>query len=452
MDFNKIYRYLGIRLGVLLLSLFFLCFLIVTKGFFLSIVVLLGLSVIQVFSLAKKISASYAETRDFLERIKTGERIYKYQLSEKEGLKGMHFELFNDIIDKIEETKKANEEEYQYLKNIVQHIGIGILTLNESGDVQICNRAAKTLLQCDEINNREDITAISPELADIIQELKTGGRGLIKLEGGEESPYVSVFVIELMRKNKTFKLVSLQNIKSELDEKEMEAWQNLVRVLTHEIRNSVTPIASLSTTAEESMEGIMDWVNSQESVAVASDLDDVQLSLKTIGKRSKGLIRFVNDFRSLTHTPQPKLQEVSPLTIFEQINLLLKKEISKNNVSLKIEHEEGMLVNVDPELLSQVLINLVKNAIEAVDENKNEKIIVLKSYFNEKSRPCIAVQDNGKGIEKDALNSIFIPFFTTKKTGSGIGLSLSREILRKHGGTISVKSELTIGTEFVLKF
>jgi two-component system, NtrC family, nitrogen regulation sensor histidine kinase NtrY len=453
MDFNNLYRYLGVRLGILSLTLFFLGHLIADRGLFPVILIVIGLAVLQAISLIRNISASYAESRDFLERLKKGERIYKYKIEEREGLKGMHFQLYNDIIDKVEETKKANEEEFQYLKNIVQHIGIGILTLDQSGEIQICNRAAKSLLQAEEMSSLDDLKAISPELADIILELRTGGRGLIKLEGGEESPYLSVFVIELMRKGKLFKLVSIQNIKSELDEKEMEAWQNLVRVLTHEIRNSVTPIASLSTTADEMLVLISDWVQQNpEAAAIRSDLDDVQLSLKTISKRSKGLIHFVNDFRSLTHTPQPKLQQVQPEALFEQICLLMKKEIEKHNVIVQVEHQEGLTFTADPELISQVLINLIKNAIEAFDEQQEKKIIALKSFLNEKNRYCIQISDNGKGIEKDALNSIFIPFFTTKKTGSGIGLSLSREILRKHGGSISVKSELNAGTEFTLKF
>lgn len=444
---------MGVRIGLMVITSFLLSYLIISSGWFFTIAIMLALLILQFISLVKKVAASYKETTDFLERVKAGDKIFKYPLQEQEGLNGMHFPLFNEIINNIEQTKKANEEEYQYLKNIVQHIGIGILTLDENDSIQICNRAAKSLLQAEEITQLKDIEQISPELADIIKELKTGGRALIKLEVADDSPYLSVFVIELMRKGRKFKLVSIQNIKSELDEKEMEAWQNLVRVLTHEIRNSITPIASLSATTQQSILSIKnDTSFAPCNASVKEDLDDVHHSLKTIEKRSKGLIRFVNDFRSLTHTPQPKIQEVFILQLFEQIKILLHKEIENKKVDLSFRIEGTDRIHVDGELISQVLINLVKNAIEAFDDNQEKKSIVLFSHVDEQNKVNISVKDNGKGIEKEAMKKIFIPFFTTKKSGSGIGLSLSREILRKHGGSISVKSELNIGTEFVLKF
>ena len=183
-----------------------------------------------------------------------------------------------------------------------------------------------------------------------------------------------------------------------------------------------------------------------------NDLEDLHLAVQTIKKRSAGLIRFVQDFRNLTHIPKPKLAILTVKEMMDEILVLLKTEIKKESITISSTVEPANLtINADKELIEQVLINLLKNAIQSFDEHTN-KLIEINGYINDKNRPVIAVKDNGSGIDEEALLKIFIPFFTTKKSGSGIGLSLSRQIMRQHQGVLAVKSKIDEGTEFELRF
>ena len=247
-----------------------------------------------------------------------------------------------------------------------------------------------------------------------------------------------------------------------LEEKEMEAWQNLIRVLTHEIINSVTPIASLATTINEDLgyykQEIEEKANgSEEKILLPASyfeesLEDVHHAVKTIQRRSEGLIRFVKDFRNLTKIPHPDLQVVLVQDLIDSIFLLMNEEFKQYQVDFDLSIEpKDLQVMADQMLIEQVLINLIKNACQAVVE-KEERKIHFRAYTGVTGKVIMQVEDNGVGINEEAIKKIFIPFFTTKKSGSGIGLSLSRQVMRLHGGNISAQSTLGDGTIFTLKF
>lgn len=336
----------------------------------------------------------------------------------------------------------------QFFKNIVQHVGIGILTFNKEGSIQIMNTAAKRLLRVDKVDNLDDLREVDNSLVDSFLKLKTGGRELLRLKMGDETLYLSLYAIELTLRGEVMKLISMSNIQSELEEKEMEAWQNLVRVLTHEIMNSVTPISSLAGMVEEELDTKL---KNSDFLLKKEEAEDMYLSVQTIGKRSAGLIKFVKEFRNLTHVPKPNLTEVAVKNLLEEMAMLHKKELADHGIVTLVEVQSNDLVlQADKTMIEQVLINLIKNAIQAFD-NQQEKKIILSAHTNE-GHVIISVKDNGNGIDADAMERIFVPFFTTKKTGSGIGLSLSRQIMRQHGGQITVKSKLGEGTEFLLRF
>ncbi len=357
----------------------------------------------------------------------------------------------NKVLNNLQEARKEKEAEFQYLKNIVQHIGIGLITFDKSGKVQIINTAAKKLLKVNSLSTIQELKALNENLVDILLRLRTGGRDLVRMEIGGDIVQLAIYAIELTLRGKMYKLISVQNIQNELEEKEMEAWQNLVRVLTHEIMNSVTPISSLANTVEDELEAQLN--NDQEINAISNEeIADLHLAMQTIKKRSQGLIRFVQDFRNLTHIPKPKIAEIEVKALLEEMMLLLRKEIENNGICASLNVDPpNMTIMADKELIEQVIINLIKNATQAFDEQTN-KLVEVKAYFDEKSRPVISIKDNGNGIDDEALQKIFIPFFTTKKSGSGIGLSLSRQIMRQHQGTLGVKSKIDEGTEFFLRF
>jgi two-component system, NtrC family, nitrogen regulation sensor histidine kinase NtrY len=291
---------------------------------------------------------------------------------------------------------------------------------------------------------------VSETLVSVFTKLKTGGRELTRMKIGEEIVQLSIYAIELTLRGENVKLISIQNIQSELEEKEMEAWQNLVRVLTHEIMNSVTPISSLAGIVEEELKPHIKEENPEP--LSKEQLSDIHLSLQTISKRSDGLIHFVKEFRSLTSIPKPRPVQIDVRTILDELSMLHRKELTDKNIQLTISvYPEDLTISADKNMIEQVLINLLKNAIQSFEEQEN-RTIDLRASLNEKSRPIIAIKDNGTGIDPEALEKIFIPFFTTKKTGSGIGLSLSRQIMRQHQGTLTVKSTVGKGTEFLMRF
>jgi nitrogen fixation/metabolism regulation signal transduction histidine kinase len=417
------------------------------ESFFLGLVFLV-LIVIQSRAFFKEQAANELSINRFLDQLKKNEIDFEPE-EKNEDLKNQ----YKAIINSIKERQKEKEAEYQYFRNIVQHVGIGIITFNKSGDIQLYNFAAKKLLNTSyQVNNIKQLSKVSEELVETFRELKTGGSKLIQVNIGEESRQLSVYAIELQLHDKHFKLVSLQNIQTELDEKEMEAWRNLIRVLTHEIMNSVTPISSLTGTTREMLSEYK--ANDKEEVAIQKDdMEDLMYSLKTIENRSEGLIRFLNEFRNLTHTPTPKLKSENINVLLEGICLLMSKELKGKSIKIHKSFDQKVPeISIDRELIEQVIINLVKNASESFDSAQDEKNIWITSNLDAKKRVVISVKDDGAGIEPEALTKIFIPFFTTKKNGSGIGLSLSKEIMRKHQGNISVQSTLGSGTEFVLKF
>jgi len=332
----------------------------------------------------------------------------------------------------------------------VQHAGIGLIAIDEEGKVEVMNNAAKKLLQVYDIKYITELQSLSDELVDMFFKLKTGGRDLAKLNIDGELVQLSVYAIELVLKNKAYKMITIQNINSELEEMEMDAWQNLVRVLTHEIMNSVTPISSLAGTVEDNLNS---FEADENSITLESeDKEDLLLAIHTIQRRSEGLIHFVKDFKNLTHIPQPKFEKLKIKKIFNELNILLSKELLSNKIAFTSNIEPTTLVvEADKALIEQVLINLIKNAMQAFDEETN-RLIELNAFKDNKNRVSITVKDNGMGIEEEALERIFVPFFSTKKKGSGIGLSLSRQIMRKHKGSLTVVTNIDEGTEFTMRF
>ncbi|MEM6522141.1 MAG: ATP-binding protein [Bacteroidota bacterium] len=451
MDFSNTKRVVLYRIGFIILTSFFLASQIYSDGFIVTQLVLIVLLIFQVVLLVKYTEKSKSEVMGFLNSIKHDDLGRAYSTDSKnEDVNKLNAELNRVLID-LKEVRKEKEAEYQYLKNIVQHIGIGLITFNREGDIQIMNTSAKKLLRVGNVKNVSDLRVVNENLVDTFMRLRTGGRDLIRFEIGGEIVQLAIYAIELTLSGELYKLVSIQNIQNELEEKEMEAWQNLVRVLTHEIMNSVTPISSLATTVEEDLN--LQLNNSETDKTLSDDdFEDMHLAIQTIQKRSEGLITFVQDFRNLTHIPKPKIAEIKVKELLDELVVLHKNEIKESGVVVNCQIDpENLTINADKTLIDQVLINLLKNALQAFDEQTN-KLVQLSAYFDEKSRPIISIKDNGNGIDDEALEKIFIPFFTTKKTGSGIGLSLSRQIMRQHQGVLGVKSKIDEGTEFFLRF
>jgi len=451
MGFNNYTFNIVLRIVILTLTIFLLAYLINADTFIVTILLVLVLVVLQVISIVNFIEKTNKELNSFFESITNTDFSKKYPENTDSHYTNELNSNLNKVVDRLKRVKIDREAKYQYIKTIVQHVGIGIVTFNKEGEIQIINTAAKKLFKTTNLHSINQLKNVSEQLVESFLKLKTGGRDLIKIVYSDETIQLSVFAIELTLQGEEFKLVSVQNIQTELEENEMEAWQKLVRVLTHEIMNSVTPISSLANTVEEDLKEQMSG-ESEKCEMTRDDMEDLHLAVKTIKKRSEGLIRFVTDFRSLTHIPKTEFSMVAINELFSQIETLMRSEIDKSGVDFRTNVSPGdMMLKIDKELIEQVLINLIKNSIQALDE-MDDRQIQMSAYRDGKNQTCISIIDNGAGIDEEAQSKIFIPFYTTKKSGSGIGLSLSKQIMRQHLGTISVKSKVDEGTEFVLRF
>lgn len=436
------------RIALVAASLFLLAYAMIDNWGVFMVSLFLILVVFQIIFLLRYSESSFKKVRLFLDNIKQDKysQLYpvKFDGTETDDL---HIE-FNAILAKLKEDQAEKEANYQYFRSVFKHLSIGLITFGENGEIQILNVAAKRILNVDDLKSISDIESINKELHLAIQNLRTGGSELIKIAHPDGIMQLSIYVIELLMRGEKFKLVSLQNIQSELEEKEMEAWQNLVKVLTHEIMNSIAPISSLAGTLKGEIEYKMD----RNEPLSPTDMEDCHLGITTIEKRSEGLISFVSDFRSLAHIPTPKFGSIGISRLFDQLEVLLQNQLEAYEIKFVKElNPKELILFGDQMQIEQVMINLLQNAIQALEESE-EKVITLRAFIDEAGKIILEVSDTGKGIEEEALGKIFIPFFTTKKKGSGIGLSLSKQIMRRHKGNIQVRSTLGEGTTFKLIF
>lgn len=352
---------------------------------------------------------------------------------------------FAEVTEAFRQLRSEREEQAQYLQTVVRHVGIALIAFRGDGEVALLNTAAKRLLGLPRLRHVGGLAALSPRLAEMLPRLQSGERTLVRVERGDRTLDLAVHATQFRLAGEPHTLVSLQDIRSELEEKEMEAWQQLTRVLTHEIVNSVAPIASLAATANQ-------LLHRDDAGEGAPPLADAREALQTIERRSQGLIHFVESYRSLTKIPKPTFALFPVAGLFGTVQTLLRTSLADKGVALDVRIVPPTLeLAADEELIEQVLINLLLNAMQAL-EGQPDARITLRARIGETGRAVIEVHDNGPGILPEVRERIFVPFFTTKASGSGIGLSLSRQILRLHGGTLTVRSTPGVETVFVLRF
>ena len=471
-----------LRTIVLCASVFVLIYLFTRTSFIATPFIVALIIVAQMLSLVHYVQKTNRDIARFFDSIKYSD----FSQSFRSTVKGSSFEelnnAFSEVIDEFRKTRSEKEEHYRYLQIVVQHIGIGLLAFTQDGSVELTNTAVKRLLKVNNIKNIADLSSISPALVAALQKIKSGDKVLVKIAAENELSQLSISATEFKLRENHYTLVSLANIQSELEEREMEAWQNLIRVLTHEIMNSVTPIVSLSSTAssmltdaiggkekggrrQETEDGRQHTGGDDNASSFqppvsglhteeknAEILYDVKNALDTIAKRSEGLLHFVDDYRNLTRIPVPNFQFIKVADLFGRIQKLFADRFHEKNIECVCSVEPSNLeVTVDPDLIEQVIINLVMNSMSALSANTSP-VIKLAGRIDGRGGTILQVVDNGSGVSEALLEKIFIPFFTTRKEGSGIGLSLSRQIMRAHKGGITVHSLPDIETVFTLRF
>ena len=398
----------------------------------------------QIINLIRYAEQMNKELTEFFESVKYSDFTKNFR---KKG-KGSSFDevyiAWEEVVDHFNEIRREKEEHRRYLQMVVEHVGIGLIVFRNDGRIEMMNKAAKELLGSNAVQN---IRNLPKDITDLFVDLKTGQRKMLVTNNEHQSElYLSFFATEFKRKGAFYKLVSIQNIRQELEDKETEAWQDLTRVLTHEIMNSITPISSLSATIQQLLKHDPDDHFIEDEV-----MEDVQEGIQTIHKRSQGLIQFVNDYRDFTKLQKPNLKTFPVMELLQRVYNLMQKSYEEKGIKLNTEWHSSKEITADAMLLEQVLINLLKNAMEAVVSVENPEVTI-KCWDDFYANLHISMVDNGIGIDKENLKKIFIPFYSTKPNGSGIGLSLSRQIMRLHGGSINAQSEPGKGSTFTLIF
>ncbi len=355
---------------------------------------------------------------------------------------------FNDINSAFKIISLERETQYQYLQKILELVDTGILSYEiETGNVVWMNESLKKLLKIPYLKTIQSLDKRDASLCEHVVDLKPGHSSIVDIHIDRNTLKILVSATAFQTNNKRYKLIAFQNVNEALDETESKAWQKLLRVMTHEIMNSVAPISSLADTLKNRLQHSSELVDDESGT-----LEDLSLGMETIKRRSEGLLKFAQTYRNLNMITAPNLQKFYVKDLFKTQHRLMQPTLQQKNIELEIIlKDQELQVEADINLIEQVLINLLLNAMEAVKETPHPKIILTASQ-NVNGKVAVKVVDNGKGIEDEVLDKIFIPFFSTKKSGSGIGLSLCKQIMMLHKGNIYVQSIINEGTAFILQF
>ncbi len=416
---------------------------------FLNLVALLAL---QVWLLIRVVNHTNLTLAGFFESLEMEDMMLAYKGKNRSHSIDMINSSLSKICEQVKEARSAEAEKSQYLRAVTDHANVGLIAIDGKGKVELFNRAAADITGIISPSSINDIEKKNREIAAHIRNARPAEQKVIKLESNNELVPLSLRTSEIKFRDRLIKLVSLQNIRREMEEKETESWRNLIRILTHEIMNSVGPVIS----SIDTISGLL----SDENTGKPKNppelnegiISDTIKGMEIVKEKSVGLKEFVSNFRSLTVLPEPNFEEFIIEELFEELKFLIQDTIRSNNIVLETAvYPKNLSLSADRNMIMQVLINLLNNAAEAL-EGKDKKRIEIKSYSGHNGRCIISVSDNGAGIPPEMQEKIFIPFFTTKEKGSGIGLSLSRQIMNQHGGTITIQSGTGKKTVFNLVF
>jgi two-component system nitrogen regulation sensor histidine kinase NtrY len=406
-------------------------------------IIFVFLQIISVVNLYKYVTSLNRKMKRLFESIQYQDFAITFKADNKlgESFRDLNNDL-NAVINSFNQVRAEREATLHFINAIIHQINVGILSYDTEGKIEINNQAANKLLKVYRLKHISDIEKQNPSIFECIASLKSGEPKLLSLPEND----LSFSVTEIQMRGRKIRLVAIHNIRSELQIKELEAWQNLTKVLRHEIMNSVTPIVSLAETMKDIVENEIKANNQKEQESI----DDLKDALQTVQRRGSGIMKFVNAYREFTSIPTPNKYYATASQLLKTLEGIFAQKALESKVKISYEVESDFETFIDIEQIEQVLINIVKNAFEVENESENKTISI--TVHTENGTKTIEIADNGLGIEKELQEKIFIPFYTTKKTGSGIGLSLSRQIMQLNDGNINFYQNQPSGAVFVLQF
>jgi len=447
MGFNRFYFLIIVRVVLIVLSGLLFSFFVREDDKNMINIVLVLLLIIQTYLLIKYINKTNTELARFIIRIQAKDTAINYP----EGYKkpsSLHFSL-NMINKEMQEMRIENEQQSHYINAIVNNLNVGVIAFDDSGKVELLNPAACRMFNCKKFYFLNKLKAERFEFHQAIMDAVKSPQHLKKIHT-DDGPMSLAFRSKLIKIGKrNIHVLSFQNIGQELDQNELDSWHKLILVLNHEIMNSITPITTLSKTIQR-------YIHHDDKLKKAAELNDeiikdIAINSDIITERGKGLIDFIEVYKNITTSPELNLTTFKIAPTIDGIQKFYRERFDEQGVKFESTISEDLQINADESLLKQMLINLIKNSLEALG-CITDPFIRIKAFQPEEGNPIIKIEDNGAGIPEDKQDKIFIPFYSTKENGSGIGLSLCRQIMQMHQGSISVKSEPGIKTIFMLIF
>ena len=446
MGFKKFSWLIIFRTVLTIITVLILTQVLIKDGYHITMLVLAILLLVQLAELVNFVSKTNAELVRFFDAVRHADFSQRFELKHVGSGFDEMGSAFNEILARIQANRHDQELEVKHLKALIEHVPVPLISIHHNNKITLWNNSARRLFGNHNVTKTDDLAQFGQFFPEQLKALPIGKRGLINIVIDGQDHQLSISATQVISSDSTETLLSLQDIQSELDLAQLQAWQDLVRVLTHEIMNSITPVASLAKTATDIVEEVRS--SSKLPQQINEDLDDVAEAVATVARRSEGLMKFVSSYRRLTRLPKlnKKLIEVSAL--IQQVQALACQNWHKKGISLQVNIEPPTLdISVDINMVEQVLLNLLKNAEQAFSDdgvnnqstNSHAKVM-MNVFLNLRGKVVIEVSNNGPLIPEEIAKEVFVPFYTTKTEGSGVGLALSRQIMLAHQGSIHLRN------------
>jgi nitrogen fixation/metabolism regulation signal transduction histidine kinase len=450
MAFRNYATLLTLRVLLLLPVMMGFTYLLVTPGYPVLLTLLAAVVALQLAEMLRFVRRTNRELTRFLEAVRYADFGQRFQMQDVGAGFDDLGEAFTDIVQRFQALRSRQEETLRHLKALMEHVPVPLMSVHQDGRLDVHNNAARRLFGTSCVERIGDLTQFGEDFHRQVQAVSPGERRLAVFRSDGIEQRLIISATEIAIASQVERLISLQNIQSELDGVQLQAWQDLVSVLTHEIMNSITPVASLARTATDLVEDAAAKVAAYPEVI--EELQDVKSAVETVARRSDGLMHFVQAYRQLTRLPPPQRQRLQVAEAFDNAAQLVASSWEEKAIALRTTViPESLSLEADPEMLEQMLLNLLKNAEQALAGRPSPQVEI-RAYLNRHGRVTLDVSDNGPGIDPGVAEKIFVPFFTTKREGSGVGLALTRQIMLAHGGTAALCASEGGGARFTLTF